>query len=245
MCIYWWETTINKRSNKYWSKSDAYKRCAQKWSKRGQEGQQEWAADFMPSGWGRTFWRFLCQRRTEGRRWGDERPRGNRTARISAQREGGQKAAEGQTGRVGRMPWAGLGRTASGSTAAQAACPDTGRRPWGLRRQLIRWWRWHLRGRSGLQSPRPFKGKTQGSSLLASKGHLNSLGKADWGGGKWWQFGYVEFEFPRGGPRGMVYVAIRSSGKTWKWTKESCDHWWPLSAGRYVVTKGRKRGEGD
>ena len=162
MCIYWWETTINKWSNKYWSKSDAYKRCAQKWSKRGQEGPQEWAADFMPSGWGRSFWRFLCQRRTEGRRWGDERPRGNSTARISAQREGGQKAAEGQTGRVGQMPRAGRGRMASGSTAAQAACTDTGRRPWGLRRQLLRWRRWHLRGRSGSRALGRSKGRLKG-----------------------------------------------------------------------------------
>ena len=84
----------NKQSNKYWSKSDAYKRCAQKWSRWGHEGQQgsgllilcQVAGDGLSEA-------FCISGELKEGRWGDERSRGNKKARISAQREGGQKGS--------------------------------------------------------------------------------------------------------------------------------------------------------
>ena len=203
----------NKQSNKYWSKSDAYK-----WSRWGHEGQQgsgllilcQVAGDGLSEALteGRKVGRWKVQRKQEGSYFCTEGGR--------AERQWGGRKEE----------WDGCPEQTVGGRPPGALCPRGVHRywkgPWGLHWQLLPWRRWHLPGHSGLLSPRPLKGKTQVSSLLASQGHLNSLGKADWGGGKWWPFGYVEFEFPKGGPRGMVYVGICSSGKTWKWIRVMC-----------------------
>lgn len=84
----------NKQSNKYWSKSDVYKRCAQNWSRQGHEGQQGSGLLILCQVAGDGLSEAFCisGELKEGRE-GDERSRGTKKARISAQREGGQKGS--------------------------------------------------------------------------------------------------------------------------------------------------------